>query len=90
MAREKLNVATVICSNRGYQILRLEMARRGITHPGPQSLGLTELSSPPLDWISLARGLGVEGVRMETADAVADHLDRAWAEASPCLIEAII
>ena len=90
MARENLNITTVICSNRGYRILRLEMARAGITHPGPQSQGVTELSRPALDWVALARGMGVPGVRVETADAMVDQLGRVLNEAGPCLIEAII
>jgi acetolactate synthase-1/2/3 large subunit len=90
MAREGLNITTVICSNRSYRILRQEMARAGIHHPGNQSLRMTELTRPVLDWVSLARGMGVPGVRVETADAMAHELERALLETGPCLIEAVI
>ncbi len=90
MARENLNVTTLICANRCYRILRQEMARAGMAHPGRQSLGMTDLSHPALDWVALARGMGVPGVRVETAESLVDQLDLALTEAGPRLIEAVM
>jgi acetolactate synthase-1/2/3 large subunit len=90
MAREGLDIVTVICANRAYRILQVELARAGIAEPGRQALGLTDLSHPTIDWTALARGFGVPGQRVESAEAFAEAFERAMAEPGPCLIEAIL
>ncbi len=89
-ARESLDVVTLLCSNRAYRILQVELARSGIAEPGPQARSLTQLDDPALDWSSLARGFGVPATRVETAEALAHALPRALAEPGPQLIEMII
>jgi acetolactate synthase-1/2/3 large subunit len=89
-AREQLHVVTLLCANRCYRILQIEMARAGIAEPGPQARALTDLSHPEIDWPSLARSLGVPGVRADTAEALARELGRALAEPGPHLIEAVL
>lgn len=89
-ARESLDVVTVLCSNRSYRILQIELARAGVAEPGRNARAMTDLSSPALDWVSLARGLGVPGVRVEDADALVAALERALSEPGPALIEALL
>src|SRR5258707_13718841 len=36
-ARESLNVTTVLCNNRSYRILQVELARAAVTEPGRQA-----------------------------------------------------
>ena len=89
-AREGLDVTTLICSNREYRILRVELARADISSPGPQAQSVTSLADPVLDWVALARGMGVPGAAVETGEALARELRRAFAEPGPHLIEARI
>ncbi len=89
-ARESLNVTTVLCNNRSYRILQLELARAGVTEPGRKARSLTDLSNPDIDWTSLARGMGVAGVRVDTAEALTRELERALATPGPTLIEMIL
>jgi acetolactate synthase I/II/III large subunit len=89
-AREGLNVTTLICNNRRYRILQVELARAGVSEPGPKARSLTSLGSPNLEWVALAKGMGVPGVRVETADALTQELERALEEPGPKLIEMII
>jgi acetolactate synthase-1/2/3 large subunit len=89
-AREGLDVTTVVCANRSYRILRVELARAGIKDPGPEACRLTDLTSPVIDWVALAKSLGVPGARVETADDLVLHLERGLAESGPYLIEAVI
>ena len=89
-AREGLDVVTLICANRSYRILQIEMARAGITEPGPTARSLTDLGNPPIDWVELSRGFGVPGVRAETCDELIHALRRAFAEPGPALIEAVL
>jgi acetolactate synthase-1/2/3 large subunit len=89
-AREQLNVTTVICSNRSYRILAIEMARAGVPTLGPQAGRLIGLTEPAIDWVSLARGLGVPGARVDRAEDLVRELERALAEPGPHLIEAVL
>jgi len=89
-ARESLDVVTVLCANRAYRILQAELGRAGIFEPGPKAQALTDLSRPDIDWVGLAGSLGVPGTRVDTADALADALRRAFAEPGPALIEAVL
>jgi acetolactate synthase I/II/III large subunit len=86
-AREGLNVTTLICSNRRYHIVKMELERAGAASPGPQAESLTDLSRPVIDWLKIARGFGVPGVSVKTAEALAKELRRALGEAGPHLIE---
>jgi acetolactate synthase I/II/III large subunit len=89
-ARESLNVTTLICSNRSYGILRFEMVRAGQVPLGPASMRLTDIGTPPLDWVQLSRGFGVPAVSVATAEEMASALTRALAEPGPHLIELML
>ena len=89
-AREGLNVTTVICNNRSYRILGVELARAGVKEPGAQARSMIGLTNPQLDWVQLAAGMGVPGVRVDTADALVKELRRGLEEPGPHLIEMIL
>lgn len=89
-AREGLHVKTLICANRSYNIIRLELNRVGYTEPGAPSLSLIDLGSPNLNWVSLAQGMGVPGITVETAEDLARELKIALAEPGPRLIEMVL
>ena len=89
-AREQLNVKTIILNNRSYRILGIELKRAGAKEVGKQAQSMIELTRPAIDWVSLAKGLGVPGARVETAGDLARELERALAEAGPRVIEAIL
>jgi acetolactate synthase-1/2/3 large subunit len=87
-AREKLDVTTVIFSNRAYAILKGEYANVGATTtPGPTALAMMQLTEPTLDWIRLANAMGVEAARAETLEAFADLFVAANGRKGPFLIE---
>jgi acetolactate synthase-1/2/3 large subunit len=88
--REELDVLTLLCSNRAYRILQVELARSGIREPGPQARSLTQLEDPALDWVSLARGFGMTATRVENVDELMRELPRALAESGPRLIEVVL
>jgi len=89
-ARERLDVTTLLCNNRRYRILQVELARAGVTEPGRKARSLTSLSNPEIDWSKIATGLGVPAVRVETAEDLAAQLRRALKEHGPNLIEMLI
>jgi acetolactate synthase-1/2/3 large subunit len=89
-ARESLDVTTVVFSNRRYAILQIELLRVGAGNPGRKALDLFDLSRPDLDWVALAKGMGVPGVRATTADEFTQALGRSLATPGPYLIEAVV
>ena len=89
-AREQLDVVTLIWSNRAYAILRGELANVGAENPGPKALGMLSLDDPPVDWVSLARGFGVEGRRVETLPDLVAVFAQALKRRGPFLIEVVL
>jgi acetolactate synthase-1/2/3 large subunit len=87
-AREGLDVTTVIYANNTYEIIKEELARAGINNPGPKATALADFRDAPLNWVALARGHGVPGVRVERAEDLVRELEEAIAEPGPHLIEA--
>ncbi|MBI5877685.1 MAG: acetolactate synthase large subunit [Chloroflexi bacterium] len=90
-AREQLNVTTVIYNNRAYRILGIEFGRTGSgAMPGAQAAPLLSLENPQLDFVSLAKGMGVPAVRVTTAEEYSRALAAMLKEQGPNLIEAVI
>ena len=88
-AREALDVVTIVYANRSYAILKHEL-RNVQAESGETALDMMELDRPELDWVALARGMGVDAVRAETVLAFDAALERALASPGPHLIEAVL
>jgi acetolactate synthase-1/2/3 large subunit len=89
-AREALNVTTLICANRSYNILKIELSRAGITSPGPQVSSLFDLDRPDINWVKLAEGMGVPAVSVNSVEGLANEFGKALSEPGPHLIEMMI
>jgi len=90
IARERLDVTTVIYHNAAYAILRLELQRVGAGAGGPRARDMFDLARPALDFVALARSMGMSAERATTADELVAQLRRALAEPGPHLIEAMV
>jgi acetolactate synthase-1/2/3 large subunit len=86
-AREALDVITILLSNRSYEILNIELERAGVETPGPAATALASLEDPAIDWVSLARGFGVDGEAVTTSEGFAASLEKALSRKGPYLIE---
>lgn len=89
-AREELNITTLICSNRSYNILKVELERAGMGTIGPKTSSLIELDRPDIDWVKLAQGMGVPAVSVDSAEALAHEFRKALSEAGPHLISMML
>jgi acetolactate synthase I/II/III large subunit len=87
MARERLNVTTIIFSNREYAVLKREFSGLGVGNPGERARNLFEIGRPDLDWTSLAQGMGVPATRATSIDVFVDALRRGLQTEGPTLIE---
>lgn len=90
MAREKLDIVTIVFNNSSYVILNFELMRMGAQNPGPRALSMLDLKSPAINWVELARGMGVEAARVTSAETFADVLQSALATRGPSLIEVML
>ena len=88
--RESADVVNLIFANDVYRILQVELHRAGVEELGPQSVHLTDLSGPRVEWLDLARGFGMPAVQARTGEELSAALERGFAEPGPCLIEAIV
>jgi acetolactate synthase-1/2/3 large subunit len=86
-ARENLNVLTIVFANRIYQILRGEFDGVGAGEPGQRALDMLKIDRPTLDWVALAKGMGVPGRAVDNADDFNAALADGIASQGPCLIE---
>jgi acetolactate synthase-1/2/3 large subunit len=90
MAREGLNVTTIVFNNRSYAILNIELERVGAEGAGDEAKAQLDLAGPNLDFVKLATGMGVPGVRVDTGEDFTKALERAIEEPGPHLIEAVV
>jgi len=90
IAREGLDVTTVILNNRSYGILNIELERVGADKIGPKAKAQLDLSEPAIDFVSMAKGMGVPGQRVSTAEDFNAALQNALKTRGPYLIDAIV
>jgi acetolactate synthase I/II/III large subunit len=90
MAREKADVTVVLLNNRSYAILNIEMGRVGAGQPNDKIRSMLNLSSPSIDWVHIAQGMGVPARRVHTADEFHLQFAEAMKMKGPYLIEAVI
>jgi thiamine pyrophosphate-dependent acetolactate synthase large subunit-like protein len=91
-ARHNVAAKFVICNNASYRLLQLNIDQywkeRSITkHDYPLSF---DLSTPPLHFVEMARGMGVQGVRVEKPWEVGPAIKEALAFPGPFLIDLVL
>lgn len=89
-ARERADVITVLFANRRYAILQGELKAVGAAAPGVNARRMLELDDPSADFVSIARGMGVEAARADTVEGFSDLFRAALSRRGPFLIEAVI
>jgi acetolactate synthase-1/2/3 large subunit len=90
MARERLDVVSVILANRRYRILDIEMRRTGAGAMGPMANNMVDIGRPDLDWVKMSEGMGVAATRATTADEFIAQFRAAVSQKGPALIEAVV
>jgi len=87
---EQLDVTTVIMNNGSYAILNIELERVGAEKAGPKAKAQLDISKPEIDFVSIAKGMGMPAVRTRTAEEFNAALENAFREKGPHLIDAIV
>ena len=86
-AHYRIPVIWLICNNAQYMILKRRLhAYGGAAAKADTYLGL-DIMDPEVDFLALARAMGVHGVRAETPEAVGKALREAVSRQGPTLID---
>lgn len=91
-ARHNVNAKFVVCNNRSYRILQLNIQQYwrevGIEpHAFPLSF---DLSHPDLRFADMAKSMGVEAVRVKTLEEIRPAIAQALAHPGPFLIDVVL
>src|SRR5262245_6856803 len=86
-ARYKIPVVFVICNNSQYQILKLCGRSLSLPEAEKERFEGVDLIAPELDYLSLARGFGVEAHRITEPDELADRVSAAFQGDKPILFD---
>jgi acetolactate synthase I/II/III large subunit len=90
MAREGLDVTTILFNNGSYAVLNMELGRVGADAAGPRAKAMLDIRRPDLDFVALAQGMGVPATRATTAEEFNEQLARSLSTAGPSVIEAVV
>jgi len=90
MARENTDVTVVIMNNHSYAILNIELARVGAGQPTPKTLSMLDISRPDINWVDIAKGMGVPATQATTAEEFHKQFATAMTTRGPRLIEAMV
>jgi len=90
MVTEDLDVTVIVFNNRSYAILNVELERVGAEGASTKAKSQLDLSEPPIDFVALARGMGMSATAVSTARGFNKALQNAFKEPGPHLIDAIV
>ncbi len=86
-AHYRLPVIWVIFNNTSYRILKQRLVMlRGLAEQADKFVGM-ELTDPAIDFVGLARSLGIEGQRAKTVKDTTDLIGKALKDGTPMLID---
>jgi thiamine pyrophosphate-dependent acetolactate synthase large subunit-like protein len=91
-ARHNTDVKFVVCNNRSYRLLQLNIdvywqERKIPKHDFPLSF---DLSHPPIRFEQIAQSMGVKGVRVEKPSEIGPAIDEALKYKGPFLIDLVL
>jgi benzoylformate decarboxylase len=85
-AHHKLPLTVVIANNGGYRIIK----QRLLSFHGDDHYVGMDFADPPVDFVGIAKSLGLEATRITEAKDVAPTLKSAFSRPGPKLIEVVV
>ncbi len=86
-AHYRIPVTFVICNNAQYQILKIGAKGVGLRQALQDRFVGMDLVGPEIDYVSLAQSLGVESVRVSSAEELTDRVAASWSSDRPVLFD---
>jgi benzoylformate decarboxylase len=89
-AHDRIAVVFVILNNTSYRILKQRLNNmRGLAEQADTYVGM-ELTNPAVDFVALARSLGIAAERAKTVHEATDLLKQGLASGAPMLIDVVL
>jgi benzoylformate decarboxylase len=85
-ANQKLPITYVICNNGGYRIIKQRLKS---FHGNDHYIGM-DFQDPALDWVGLAKSMGMNAVRITEPDTLPDVLKQSQGRNGPTLIDVVV
>ena len=91
-AHHNIAAKFVICNNRSYKLLKLNIQQYWRERDLPEREFPTsfDLGQPDMDFAAMAHGMGVAGVRVSKPEEIAPAIKQALAHNGPFLIDLVI
>lgn len=91
-ARHNIDAKFIICNNRSYRLLQLNISAywKELNIPEHNFPLSFDLSKPDLRFVDMAKGMGVEGVRVEKPEEIGPAIKQALAHKGPFLIDVVL
>jgi benzoylformate decarboxylase len=86
-AAEGLPVVFAVVDNRQYLILKRALEGRKDEAAQRANFVGMDLDQPPIDFVALARSMGVDGLRVDNTNDIADAVQAAFAANKPAVLE---
>jgi benzoylformate decarboxylase len=86
-AHEAIPVVIAVVNNRQYGILKMNLVESGGTSVRTGTFVAMDVDTPPIDYVGLARSLGIEALLVEKPADVTEAADAAFAAGRPTLLE---
>ncbi len=90
MAREGLDITVLVFANGTYNILRGELSNVGVRNPGPRAVNMLSIGNPSIDWVAMAKSMGVEASRAVDCAQLSKSIDAGLKSKGPYLIEVVV
>jgi acetolactate synthase-1/2/3 large subunit len=90
MAREGLDITVLVFANGTYNILRGELTNVGVRNPGPRAVNMLSIGNPSIDWVAMAKSMGVEASRAVDCAQLSKAIDAGLKSKGPYLIEVAV
>ena len=91
-AHHRLNIMFVILSNREYRILKHNMnnyrQRFDVESNGPYVF--MDLTNPTLNFVEMAKGMGVPGTKVDSPYDIADAVSEALSVEGPYMLDLVV
>ncbi|HKI98127.1 MAG TPA: thiamine pyrophosphate-binding protein [bacterium] len=91
-AHHKIPVVFIILNNRVYRVLKLNMTRfrSEFGLGGERAFPHMDLTDPDLDYVSLAKGLGMDATAVRSPEQVGPAVREAFASGKPWLLDVLL
>jgi thiamine pyrophosphate-dependent acetolactate synthase large subunit-like protein len=91
-AHHNIDAKFVICNNRSYHILKLNILHYWREHQIPEHAfpSSFDLCNPDIQFVQLAQAMGVEAIRVEKPDEVGPAIQKALNHEGPFLIDLVL